>query len=94
MPTPVLIGLLTPMPTGLLTRRRQVLTAMPTAMLTAMPTAMLTAMPTGRGQRKLTPRLVRALRDKRHRGVSIEALMEEYALSRASVFRYLQSEKR
>jgi len=46
------------------------------------------------GQRKLTPRQVRALRDKRHRGVSIEALMEEYAISRASVFRYLQSEKR
>jgi hypothetical protein len=46
------------------------------------------------GQRKLSPRQVRALRDKRHRGVPIKALMEEYALSRASVFRYLQSEKR
>jgi predicted transcriptional regulator len=46
------------------------------------------------GQRKLTPRQVRALRDKRRRGVPIPALMEEYGLSRASVFRYLQSEKR
>ena len=46
------------------------------------------------GQRKLTPRQSRALRDKRLRGVSIPALMEEYGLSRASVFRYLQSEKR
>ena len=46
------------------------------------------------GQQKLTPRQVRALRDKRHRGVPIKALMEEYAISRASVFRYLQSEKR
>jgi hypothetical protein len=33
------------------------------------------------------------MRDKRQRGVSIEALMDEYGLSRASVFRYLQSEK-
>jgi hypothetical protein len=49
---------------------------------------------TRRGQRKLTPRQQRALRDKRLRGVSIEALMEEYGISRASVFRYLQSEKR
>jgi response regulator of citrate/malate metabolism len=46
------------------------------------------------GQRKLTPRQVRALRDKRQRGVSIPALMDEYGISRASVFRYLQSEKR
>jgi len=49
---------------------------------------------TRRGQWKLTPRQRRALRDKRQRGVSIEALMDEYGLSRASVFRYLQSEKR
>ena len=49
---------------------------------------------TRRGQWKLTPRQRRALRDKRQRGVSIEALMDEYGLSRASMFRYLQSEKR
>ena len=49
---------------------------------------------TRRGQWKLTPRQRRAMRDKRQRGVSIEALMDEYGLSRASVFRYLQSEKR
>jgi hypothetical protein len=46
------------------------------------------------GQRKLTPRQVRALRDKHQRGVPLPALMEEYGLSRASVFRYLQSEQR
>ena len=46
------------------------------------------------GQRKLTPRQVRALRDKHRRGVSVPALMEEYDISRASVFRYLQSEQR
>jgi hypothetical protein len=50
--------------------------------------------PPGRGQRKLTPRQVRALRDKHRRGVPVPALMEEYSISRASVFRYLQSEKR
>jgi len=50
--------------------------------------------PTGRGQRKLTPRQQRALRDKYQRGVSVPALMDEYGMSRASVFRYLQSEKR
>jgi hypothetical protein len=49
---------------------------------------------TAGGQRKLTPRQIRALRDKRQRGVPVEALMEEYGLSRASVFRYLQSDKR
>ena len=47
-----------------------------------------------RGQRKLTPRQQRALRDKHRRGVSVPALMDEYGISRASVFRYLQSEKR
>ena len=47
-----------------------------------------------RGIPKLTPRQVRALRDKRQRGVSVPALMDEYGISRASVFRYLQSEKR
>jgi hypothetical protein len=46
------------------------------------------------GQRKLTPRQVRALRDKHVRGVPVPALMEEYGISRASVFRYLQSEQR
>jgi hypothetical protein len=47
-----------------------------------------------RGVPKLTPRQIRALRDKRHRGVSVPALIDEYGISRASVFRYLQSEKR
>jgi hypothetical protein len=42
----------------------------------------------------LTPRQQRALRDKYQSGVSVPALMEEYGMSRASVFRYLQSEKR
>jgi Arc/MetJ-type ribon-helix-helix transcriptional regulator len=46
------------------------------------------------GQHKLTPRQVRALRDKHQRGVPVPALMEEYGISRASVFRYLQSDKR
>ena len=50
--------------------------------------------PTGRGQRKLTPRQQRALRDKYQRGVTVPALMDEYGISRASVFRYLQSAKR
>jgi hypothetical protein len=36
----------------------------------------------------------RALRDKRRRGVTIPTLMDEYGISRASVFRYLQNEKR
>jgi hypothetical protein len=49
---------------------------------------------TAGGQRKLTPRQQRALRDKYQRGVPVEALMEEYSISRASVFRYLQSDKR
>ena len=49
---------------------------------------------TAGGQRKLTPRQQRALRDKHLRGVPVPALMEEYGLSRASVFRYLQSDKR
>jgi hypothetical protein len=51
-------------------------------------------LPAGRGQRKLTPRQIRALRDKYQRGVPVPALQEEYGISRASVFRYLQSEKR
>ena len=49
---------------------------------------------TPRGQRKLTPRQQRALRDKRQRGVAIEALMEEYGISKPTVFRYLRSPKR
>jgi hypothetical protein len=44
--------------------------------------------------RKLTPRQGRALRDKHQRGVPVPALMGEYGISRASVFRYLQSDKR
>ena len=36
----------------------------------------------------------RALRDKRRRGVTIPALLDEYGISRASVFRYRQNEKR
>ena len=47
-----------------------------------------------RGQRKLTQRPQRALRDKHQRGVPVPALMEEYGISRASVFRYLRSDKR
>jgi hypothetical protein len=35
-----------------------------------------------RGQRKLTPRQIRALRDKHLRGVPIPALMEEYGISK------------
>jgi hypothetical protein len=47
-----------------------------------------------RGRRQLTPRQVRALRDKHLRGVPVPALMEEYGISRASVFRYLRSSQR
>jgi hypothetical protein len=43
---------------------------------------------------RLTPRQQRALRDKHRRGVPVPALMDEYGISRASVFRYLQSDKR
>jgi predicted transcriptional regulator len=49
---------------------------------------------TTRGRHKLTPRQVRALRDKHLRGVPVPALLEEYGISRASLFRYLQSDKR
>ena len=45
--------------------------------------------PTRRGVPKLTPRQVKALRAKRARGVPVKALMEEYGLSKATVFRYL-----
>ena len=53
-----------------------------------------TAPPSRSCARKLTPRQIRALRDKRQRGVPIEALIDEYGISRSSVFRYLQSEQR
>ena len=49
---------------------------------------------TSRGKHKLTPRQVRALRDKHLRGVPVPALLEEYGISRASLSRYLQSDKR
>ena len=42
-----------------------------------------------RGQYKLTPRQRAAMRARRRRGVPIKRLMEEYGLSRATVFRYL-----
>jgi hypothetical protein len=52
-----------------------------------------TSVPARHG-RKLTPRQIRALRDKHLRGMTVPALMDEYGISRASVFRYLQSDKR
>ena len=45
-----------------------------------------------RGVPKLTPRQVKALRAKRAKGAKIEALMQQYGVSKATVFRYLQSE--
>jgi hypothetical protein len=42
------------------------------------------------GQYKLTPRQVAALRAKRQRGAPIKALMEEYSISKATLFRYLK----
>jgi len=42
------------------------------------------------GQYKLTPRQAASLRAKRQRGAPIKALMEEYGISRATLFRYLQ----
>jgi hypothetical protein len=47
------------------------------------------AVPLRRGLNKLTPRQVNALRAKRARGVPVKALMEEYGVSKATVFRYL-----
>ena len=41
------------------------------------------------GQYKLTPRQVRTLRARRQRGVPIQTLMQEYGVSRATLFRYL-----
>jgi hypothetical protein len=42
------------------------------------------------GQNKLTPRQVASLRAKRQRGTPIKALMQEYDISKATLFRYLQ----
>jgi hypothetical protein len=61
---------------------------------TVRPTPVDRAQAPPRGTRKLTPRQIRALRDKHRRGVPVPALMDEYQISRASVFRYLQSAKR
>ena len=44
---------------------------------------------TRRGGLKLTPQQEAALRAKRQQGTPIKALMEEYGISKASVFRYL-----
>ena len=44
------------------------------------------------GQYKLTPRQVRSLRAKRARGTPIKALMQEFSISKATVFRYLATE--
>jgi hypothetical protein len=41
-------------------------------------------------QYKLTPRQVASLRAKRQRGTPIKALMEEYGISKATLFRYLK----
>jgi hypothetical protein len=43
------------------------------------------------GQRKLTPRQAAALRAKRAAGAPIKTLMQDYGLSKASVFRYLKT---
>jgi hypothetical protein len=42
------------------------------------------------GQYKLTPRQVASLRKKRQRGTPMKALMEEYGISKATLFRYLK----
>ena len=42
------------------------------------------------GQYKLTSRQVASLRAKRQRGAPIKALMEEYGISKATLFRYLK----
>jgi hypothetical protein len=47
------------------------------------------APPNRRGQAKLSPRQIKALRAKRARGVPIKDLMEQHSISRATVFRYL-----
>ena len=43
-----------------------------------------------RGQYKLTPRQVTALRAQRARGTPIKALMAKYGISKATLFRYLK----
>jgi hypothetical protein len=43
------------------------------------------------GQNKLTPRQAAALRAKRAAGAPIKALMDDYGISKASVFRYLKT---
>jgi hypothetical protein len=45
---------------------------------------------TAPGQYKLTARQVASLRAKRQRGTPIKALMEEYGISKATLFRYLK----
>jgi hypothetical protein len=42
------------------------------------------------GQYKLTSRQVASLRAKRQRGTPMKALMEEYGISKATLFRYLK----
>jgi hypothetical protein len=42
------------------------------------------------GQPRLTPRQIAALRAKRARGAPIKILIEEFAISRATLFRYLK----
>jgi hypothetical protein len=42
------------------------------------------------GQYKLTPRQLSTLRKQRARGTPIKALMEEYGVSKATLFRYLK----
>ena len=43
-------------------------------------------------RRKLTPKQCLELREKRKQGVLIKTLMEDYELSKASVYRYLKAE--
>ena len=42
-------------------------------------------------QRKLTDGQIKKLREKRNTGILIKNLMEEYRLSKASVYRYLEA---
>jgi response regulator of citrate/malate metabolism len=50
----------------------------------------LAAAPLPRGQTKLTPVQVAEMRGKREAGVPMQVLMQEYGISRATVFRYLK----
>jgi hypothetical protein len=61
----------------------------PAAATTATPADTPAPQPRPRGQRKLTPRQIRALRAKRARGTPIKVLMEDYDVSKATLFRYL-----